>query len=201
MSKKSQATYTVRIIERTLRLELRPYQESDYLTWFDAYVNRQPKRNAWDNGPLDPLKCTLGVFKKLVQRHEELAKEDKVYIYAIFERQTGTLVGIIDIGTIYRENYQSCNLGYQLFNREWGKGYGREAAKAALELGFRRHRYHRIESAINLRNTRSVKLARAIGMKYEGVRKHYLYENGKWVSQHIFALTPEDIGLQAYPPL
>lgn len=180
-----------RTIHSTRRLVLRPYRISDFAAWREAYVKRLPARNAWDRGPLAPARCTRAVFSKLVRRHESLARNDKVYIYGIFEKRTGALVGAIDIAVFVREDRHYANLGWQLHNRHWGKGYAREATAKALRIAVQELKIHRLEAAINIGNVRSLRLARAVGMHYEGIKRNYLFEGGKWVDHHVFVVTPE----------
>jgi ribosomal-protein-alanine N-acetyltransferase len=174
---------------------------SDYEVWKKSYTSRLPALNRFDRGPSDPKKCSLAQFKKLVERHAELAKADKVYIYGIFERKSGSLIGAIDIAIIAREMYQMANLGYQIHNRYWGSGYGSEATIAALKIGFTQLALNRLEASIDFDNKRSIALAKKIKMRNEGIKKNYLFEHGGWVDQIIYVANPVDIGLRAKKPL
>lgn len=185
---------------RTKRLIIRPYQGSDYKTWFDAYVNRLPKRNKYDRDPLDAKSCSKAEYRKTMRRHEQLAKQARCYVYGVFENKTGTLVGVLDIFIIARDVYQMGNLGYQIHNRYWGKGYGKEAAWAALKIGFGDLKLNRLEAAINLDNPRSVRLAKSLGMRREGIKRRYIFENDEWTDQITFVANPEDIGMRATKP-
>lgn len=184
----------------TRRMILRPYRLSDYPTWRDAYVNCLPKRNKYDKGPLAREKCSLREFRKIMTRHERMAKADRVYVYGAFLKSSGVLVGVVDVFVIVRDCYQMGNLGYQIHNRYWGRGYGKEAAIGALKIGFSHLKLNRLEAAVDLDNPRSLRLAKSIGMRREGVKKRYLFEDGKWTDNVVFAANPEDFGLQPQPP-
>ncbi len=185
---------------KTQRLEIRPYRLNDFEVWRTASLERLPARNRFDRGPVKPSECTISRFKKMLRRHEGLAKKDKVYIYGVFEKKSGTLVGAIDIAIICRSVYQMANLGYQVHNRFWRRGFGRESAMAGLKIGFSQLGLNRLEAAIDFDNPVSQKLARSIGMRREGIKKNYLFENGKWIDQIIFAAGPRDIGLKPTKP-
>lgn len=185
-----------RKMHETRRLVIRPYRISDFATWHSAYVDRLPAQNAWDRGPMPAEECTKDDYRALVQRHEMLAREDQVYIYGIYTKDTTTLVGAIDIAVLCRQDRQWGNLGYQLHNRYWGNGYAQEAVPEAFRIAFLDLKLHRLEAAVNLRNTRSVELSRKIGMTYEGIKRNYLFENGAWVDHHLFTITPEEIGIE-----
>ncbi len=189
-----------RIGLKTTRLHLRPYRLSDFKTWQSAYVDRLPAQNRFDRGPLSQKKCSIAQFKKLIKRHELLAKKDNIYIYGVFERKTQTLVGAIDIKILYRDIYQMANFGYQVHNRFWKKGIGKESARAGLVIGFTQLKLNRLEAAIDLDNLVSVKLAKSIGMRREGIKKNYLFEDGQWRDQIIFVANPHDLGLKPTQP-
>lgn len=186
---------------RTRRLVLRPLKKSDYLVWYDAYVNGLPKQSKWDREPLAPKKCSRKWFDKIKKEHEDLAKKDDYYRYYVFEKKTGALIGQIDFDVFVRSTHQFANFGYQIYNRHWGKGYGQESAAAGLRIGFKQLKLNRLEAAINLDNKKSILLAKAIGMQREGIKKRYWFEYGKWVDHLIYVANPEDIGLKPSKPL
>jgi len=186
---------------KTRRLVLRALKSSDYEAWYDAYVNGLPKQSRWDRAPLKPSECTKKIFLKIKREHEALAKNDDYYRFHIFEKKTGVIVGLIDFDIFLRDNHQFANFGYQIFNRHWKQGYGHEASLAGLKIGFRHLQLNRLEAAINLDNKASIRLAKSIGMKREGIKKRYWFEYGKWTDHLIYVANPEDIGLRATKPL
>lgn len=185
---------------RTKRLILRPLKESDYSVWFDAFTNGPSSKTKWDSGPRDKKDCTKAWFRKIKDRHQRLAKEDEYYWFGVFEKKTGQLVGLIDFSVFARSTHQFANFGYQIFNRHWRKGYGQEAAKAGLKIGFKQLKLNRLEAAINLDNRKSIRLVKAIGMRREGIKKRYWFEHGEWVDHLIYVANPEDIGLKPSKP-
>jgi RimJ/RimL family protein N-acetyltransferase len=128
------------------------------------------------------------------------AQRDEYYRFAVFQKATGLFIGQLDFTTLARSTWQCANFGYFISNRYWGRGFGREAAAAGLCLGFELLRYHRLEAAINLDNAKSIVLANSIGMRFEGVRRGWWYEDGAWVDHLIFGANPLDIGLREWPP-
>ncbi len=175
------------------RLILRPLRKSDYTKWFDTYVNCPPSKNKWDLRPCSAQQCKKSKFIKRIKSHRKLANDDHYYWYGVFHKKSAELIGQIDFTVFFRESLQFCNFGYQIYNRHWSKGYGQEAARAGLKIGFRQLKLHRLEAAINLDNKKSIRLAKAIGMHREGIKKRYWFENGKWVDHLIYVATPEDI--------
>lgn len=188
------------LVVKTKRLILRPLMPNDFDVWYDAYVNNLPKQNKWDQGPLKPSFCSIKYFKKTKRKLDELAKSDDYYRYYIFEKKSGKIVGQIDFDIFVRSTHQFSNFGYQIFNRYWGQGFGKEAATAGLKIGFHQLRLNRLEAAINLDNKISINLARSIGMKKEGIKKRYWFEYGKWTDHMIYVANPVDIGLKSKKP-
>jgi RimJ/RimL family protein N-acetyltransferase len=189
-----------RLEMKTKRLILRALKNADYKAWYDAYVNGLPQQSKWDRAPMKAELCSLKWFKKIKKEHKDLAKKDDYYRYYVFEKKSGALVGLIDFDVYVRSTHQFANFGYQIYNRHWSKGYGQESSLAGLKIGFKQLKLNRLEAAINLDNKKSIRLVKAIGMKREGIKKRYWFEDGKWVDHLIYVANPEDIGLKAIKP-
>lgn len=189
-----------RLEVKTSRLILRALKNTDYDKWYDAYANGLPQKTKWDRGPLKPKQCTRKIFRKVKKNHEALARTDDYYRYYIFDKKSGDIVGLIDFDVFVRGSHQFANFGYQIYNRYWSHGYGQEASKAGLKIGFKQLKLNRLEAAINLDNKKSIRLARAIGMRREGIKKRYWFEQGHWVDHLIYVANPEDIGLRPIKP-
>jgi RimJ/RimL family protein N-acetyltransferase len=43
-------------------------------------------------------------------------------------------------------------------------------------------------------------MVKALGMKKEGIRKKFWYEDNLWVDHLIYVATPEDIGMKSQKP-
>ena len=189
-----------RIELRTRRLILRPLKIKDYPVWFEVVTNSLPAHNRWDKGPQPKNKCTKSRFRKIINGHKKDSRTDDCYWYGVFEKKTGLLVGAIDFDIFKRSTHQFANFGYVIYNRHWGKGYGREAAKAGLIIGFKQLKLNRLEAAINLDNKKSIRLVQLIGMRKEGIKKRYWFEFGGWVDHLIYVANPEDIGMKPRKP-
>ena len=93
---------------------------------------------------------------------------------------------MIDIAIYERGSLQFANLGYRLFNRYWGQGFGQEAVRAAIKIGHTDLKLQRLEASIDLHNKRSIKLVKSLGLEREGIKRGYWYQNGGWDDQLIF---------------
>lgn len=180
----------------TRRLVLRPYTSKDYAQWFQVMTAAWPAPTRWDRVAKSKRWANQKRFSRIVRLYNEWAKKDDYYFYAVFEKKSGTLVGLIDFKIFTRGTHQFANFGYVIFFPYRNQGYGSEAARAGLKIGLGPLKLNRLEAAINLDNKRSQRLAKKIGMLREGIKKRYWYEDGKWVDHVIYVANPEDIGLR-----
>lgn len=170
----------------TDRLIIRPYSIEDYMNWLTQYKSRMPSQHKYDEGKIDMSICTENWFGELIDNHQQMALNDKVYIFGIFRKMDHTHLGSIDFSTIMRDDFQWARFGYTIHNQFWRQGYGRESAKAAIKFAFEQLNYHRIEAHINIDNTPSIKLAESIGMEFECIRKGFIHELGEWTDNLIY---------------
>jgi RimJ/RimL family protein N-acetyltransferase len=85
--------------------------------------------------------------------------------WSVFERETGDFLGIV--GLMERPDGRGVALRYALWPECRGKGYAREAAKAALEFGHRRG-LARIIAVTRATNGASLLVMMDIGMRVAG---------------------------------
>jgi len=173
----------------TKRLHIRAYRGSDYSVWRQGHLLRLSKQNKFDPGRVTREKLMSTVFKQKLNTYREMAKKDQLYNYGIFLRKTGVHLGSVDLYLIVRPDLHWANLGYQIHNQYWGKGYATEAARAALRIGFKKLSLHRIEAATELNHKAAIRVAESIGMRKEGVRKKFFPSGSRWLDLVIFAVT------------
>jgi RimJ/RimL family protein N-acetyltransferase len=89
---------------------------------------------------------------------------------------TGEMIGNVTLHHFSDQN-RRCELGYALASAHWGKGYAREALRAALGYGFRVLDLNRIEADIDPRNAASGRVLEALGFRKEG------YMPQRWIVQ------------------
>jgi [ribosomal protein S5]-alanine N-acetyltransferase len=181
------------LIIDTPRLILRPQQVSDYDVWWAGFAERLPQQHQYDEGLVCLAHCDRSWFADLCRQHRQSALNDRMVVFGIFHRETGSHLGNIDLSTIRRGEYQWAGLGYEIHNQYWRQGFGAEAVRAALIAGFDLLKYHRIEAAINLDNHASIALANKVGMQRECIRRGFIYENNRWVDHLIYVALPSDL--------
>lgn len=175
----------------TQRLVIRPLDFKDYNTWLESQNKTLPPFDKFDTGPLAPEKRTRATFLKAVREQRRQSKKDSRYVWNIFLKRSGELVGFIDVKPISRIPHQLADIGYFITNCYRGNGYAKEALRKVIPMIFKDLELHRLEAVIDLDNKPSIRLAKSCGMYREGVRKHYWFQNGRWEDQMIFVATPE----------
>lgn len=172
---------TPSLVERitTPRLLLREPRVAD----FDAYAEHRsdPDANLYIGGTLDRRRAWTAFASLSGQWMITGAGW-----WAIEVRETGAFIGLV--GAFFRETSlpvgpkTDIEVGWNLFQAYWGKGYAKEAARTALTFACERHHVRRAIAHITPANVASVAVAQAIGMTYEGEVDFYGETLSRYVS-------------------
>lgn len=180
----------------TKRLVLRPLSLSDYEVWKETYLTLPHPKNEWDRGPRPSSSLTLAKFKIILKNQKKHRADDFFYDLVAFEKKSGQIVGYVSLMDISRAVFQNAYLGYGVLSRYWGQGYGKEMIAATMEIAFKDCKLHRLEAGIDPRNKRSLRLAKSVGMRREGLSKRRLYLDGEWKDMVIYAICAEELGIK-----
>lgn len=83
-------------------------------------------------------------------------------------------------------------LGYNVAEAYWGRGFATEAAARLLEHAFEQYAVHRIQARLVVENTASACVARKLGMTCEGTLRGSLLRRGRRQDVQMFSiLRPE----------
>jgi RimJ/RimL family protein N-acetyltransferase len=74
----------------------------------------------------------------------------------------------------------------------WNKDIGTEATELLMEYAFNELNLNKIHGGVAVDNIGSWTVAGKIGFKFDGIRKHEMYVDGKYVDAKIFRLSKED---------
>ena len=85
--------------------------------------------------------------------------------WAVELRETQEIVGTV--GAFFRESCPDLEIGWTVFRRFWRRGFGTEAARAALAFGLHAHGKTRAIAHISSANVASVRVSEHLGMRYE----------------------------------
>ena len=106
-------------------------------------------------------------------------------------RESGDLVGVVNVSEIVRGAFRSAYLGYYAFLPYAGHGYMTEGLHLALRRAFGELGLHRVEANIQPDNLPSRRLARRLGFRREGYSPCYLRVGGRWRDHERWALLVE----------
>jgi RimJ/RimL family protein N-acetyltransferase len=168
----------------TERLLLRPYKASD----LDALHRLQSLPEVvryllW--GPRSRAEVVAMLEKRTSQTR--IAAEGDKLILAVTLRDGGALIGNVNLRWLSAEHRQG-ETGFVLLPEYHGKGYGREAARAMLALGFGELGLHRIIGRCDARNAASARLMERLGMRHEAHLRENEMIKGEWADECIYAI-------------
>jgi ribosomal-protein-alanine N-acetyltransferase len=112
--------------------------------------------------------------------------------YLICRRDSGELVGVVNVSEIVLGGFRSAYLGYYGFVPHHRQGLMREGLALVIDDAFRRRRLHRLEANIQPGNAASIRLVRGLGFRREGYSSRYLKIGGRWRDHERWALLAEN---------
>ena len=107
-------------------------------------------------------------------------------------RETGEIVGAVDMTEIVRGIFRSAYLGYYAFAPHAGRGYMRAGLSLVIATAFREMGLHRLEANIQPGNRASISLVRKLGFRKEGLSPRYLKIGGRWRDHQRWAILAEE---------
>ena len=110
--------------------------------------NRPRIRQFIEQRLLSYLECGFGLYAVINKKDEEFMGYCGFFIQSVDERK-------------------EVEIGYRLARKYWGQGYATEAAQAVLKYGRERYNFKRFVCLIDPENSRSVNVAKKLGMKLE----------------------------------
>lgn len=140
----------------TERLTLRPFREDDVAAFFELSQDPDVVRYVGDRKVPTLQEAWRGVAAWI--GHWALRGYGQ---WAIEERGSGRLIG--RAGIINPADWPGPEVGYLLGRAWWGHGYATEAARAAMDWGFREIGFDELISLIDPANRASIAVATRLG--------------------------------------
>jgi ribosomal-protein-alanine N-acetyltransferase len=113
--------------------------------------------------------------------------------FLVVLRESGDLVGSINLNNIIHGALQGAFLGYYAFTPYAGQGLVREGLLLVLKHAFQKLKLHRLEANIQPGILASIALARSCGFVREGFSRRYLKVGGRWEDHERWAILSEDL--------
>ncbi len=168
-------------------VNLRSLRKSDAPSFQRHANDRRVARNL----ELLPHPYTMDDALEWVKRTHSLARKGHAYPFGIEEKQSGEIVGMIDLFGVDNFN-KSAELGYWLGRRKWRRGYTTEAVHLIARYGFRQLALRRIYAYTLDRNHASYALLRKAGFTHEGTKRKARRKGNRWYDVHLVSMLREE---------
>ena len=137
---------------------------------------------------INPKAATRKAFTDYLKRFASGAHHG----FLVIHRETGDLVGAINLNDVVRGGFQSASLGYYAFAPYAGQGLMREGLRLVLRHAFQQLKLHRVEANIQPGNRASIALVKKCGFVREGFSRRFVKVCGRWKDHERWALLAED---------
>lgn len=137
---------------------------------------------------LDPAKTSEAFDGYLRSRKPDIDEG-----FLICCRESGRILGVININCIVWGFFKSGYLGYYLGAPYARQGYMTEGMQLVIRYAFTQIGLHRLEANIQPDNLPSIALVRKCGFRKEGFSPRYLKVLGQWRDHERWAITAEEV--------
>src|SRR6266566_3165849 len=178
------------------RVLVRPYQEDDAQSLFEAIAESREHIGPWD--PLADAQQTIEESRDVIIRWMVQWLLREYLAVGLWDAATHWYIG----GSNLRpHNWEAgyFEIGYWVRASAAGQGYVTEAVKLLVDYAFTQLHANRVEIRCDERNERSAAVARRLGCVQEGRLRNAFTHRGELRTTLVFSLTPED-RLGAEPP-
>ncbi len=103
-----------------------------------------------------------------VERFTKELEEKEEITWGVILKETNQFIGTCCLGE-FNQGARRAEIGYDLTQKQWGKGYATEAVKAVIDFGFNRMNLNRIEATITPGNDASVQVLKKLNFTREGI--------------------------------
>jgi len=126
------------------------------------------------------------------EQYLEKARTGQHHFYCVFMRDTGDLVGVINLNNPVLGVLCSASVGYYAFAPYAGQGLMCEGLLLVLQQAFTKHKLHRVEADIQPQNHASKALAKQCGFVKEGFSRRFAKIRGRWRDHERWAILAGD---------
>lgn len=127
----------------------------------------------------------------LIEALQSTFYEKRGIRWAVVLKDTGELIGTCGFHNL-NEFHRRSELGYELSERFWHKGYGKELLTAIMSYGMNKMNLNRMEALVYKENTPSQRLLEQAGFKYEGTLRSYAYFRNQYTDLLVYSWINEN---------
>jgi len=160
-------------------IQLRHPVLADQREFLASVRTSRPLHHPWTSAPSTPA-----LFRAYLER---MALPGNC-AFLVCRRDSGRIVGVINISNIVLGLFRSGYLGYYAFAGHARQGLMREGLKAVMRHAFKSLKLHRLEANIQPGNAASIALVRSCGFSKEGYSPRYLKIGGRWRDHERWAI-------------
>ena len=171
----------------TSRLRLRKLTLEDAEDYYRHLFGSEAVSRYMLWNPHRDLSESVASIQKVLRRYEE----GRCYRWGITLKETGQLIGIIDL-LRFDEEAESCSFAYMLGEGFWGRGYGTEALKAVFDFAFTQMGILSITADHMAENLASGRVMEKAGMKRIRALPRKYEKNGILHDAMEYTITQED---------
>ncbi|HEX7576796.1 MAG TPA: GNAT family N-acetyltransferase [Verrucomicrobiae bacterium] len=150
----------------------------------DAFLAAVRRSRAMHRNWITPKAKTPAAFANYLKKFETGPHHG----FLVIHRDTGDIVGVINLNEIIRGNFQSAFVGYFAFQPYAGRGLMREGLRLVLKYAFQKIKLHRVEANIQPNNRPSLALATSCGFVREGLSRRLAKICGRWKDHERWAI-------------
>lgn len=161
------------------RIVVRQPTAADEVAYLNAVGRSRRLHRPWTSPPDSPQAFQAHLARIALPEHHG---------FLVCRRDTGELVGVVNISNVVLGLFRSGYLGYYAFAGQTRQGLMREGLQAVIRHAFGRLKLHRLEANIQPGNLASIALARSCGLAHEGYSPRYLKIAGRWRDHERWAI-------------
>ena len=168
----------------TDRLVLRPMELSDENDLLEYQSDLQTVTYIpWPARTREQVREAMS--KAIAATSFENENDYKLFVWVL--KDGGKVIGQSNI-SIKSKLHQRAEIGWVINPKFAGRGYALEATKAVIDLVFSELGFRRVVAYMDQRNTKSVNIAKKLGMRLEASYIEDEFFKDEWSSAHLFAL-------------
>lgn len=163
----------------TASVYLRQPVLTDEAEFLSAVRKSGPLHRPWTSAP-----DTAAKFRAYVRQ----TKLPSHHAFLVCRRDTGAIVGVVNITNIVLGRFRSGYLGYYVFAGHERQGLMRKGLGLVVRHAFNSLKLHRLEANIQPDNVASIALVKSCGLIKEGFSPRYLKIGGRWKDHERWAV-------------
>jgi ribosomal-protein-alanine N-acetyltransferase len=147
---------------------LRFYQKEDFLLWQEFLSDMNPKQNQWDWEAENIQGLTKERYEKKLSTHKSEREDDRVYYFCVEDKLSHKLIGMSILNHVDREASKA-ELGFQINNKYWGMGFGKDIVATSLNIAFESLKLALVYAEVNPENFSSLHILTKLGFEQVGI--------------------------------